>query len=60
MALIEACQEKEREFADVVKLARTQLQDAVPITLGRAFGAFADAFARDRWRLAKWPSGFGS
>ncbi len=25
----------------------------MPITLGRAFGAFADAFARDRWRLAK-------
>ena len=36
-----------------MKLARTQLQDAVPITLGRAFGAFADAFARDRWRVAK-------
>jgi len=53
VALIEACQAKELEFADVVKLARTQLQDAVPITLGRAFGAFADAFARDRWRLAK-------
>jgi aspartate ammonia-lyase len=53
IALIETCQGKEREFADVVKLARTQLQDAVPITLGRAFGAFADAFARDRWRLSK-------
>jgi aspartate ammonia-lyase len=51
--LTESCQQKEREFADVVKLARTQLQDAVPITLGRAFGAFADAFARDRWRVAK-------
>ncbi len=51
--LTESCQRKEQEFADVVKLARTQLQDAVPITLGRAFGAFADAFARDRWRVAK-------
>jgi len=51
--LTESCQQKEREFAGVVKLARTQLQDAVPITLGRAFGAFADAFARDRWRVAK-------
>ena len=51
--LTESCQGKEKEFADVVKLARTQLQDAVPITLGRAFGAFADAFARDRWRIAK-------
>lgn len=53
VGLVEACQEKEREFADVVKLGRTQLQDAVPLTLGRAFGAFADAFARDRWRVFK-------
>jgi aspartate ammonia-lyase len=29
------------------------LQDAIPITLGRAFGAHAEAFARDRWRIAK-------
>jgi aspartate ammonia-lyase len=51
--LVEACQEKERAFAGVVKLGRTELQDAVPTTLGRSFGAFADAFARDRWRVAK-------
>lgn len=51
--LVESLQRKERAFAGVVKLARTQLQDAVPITLGRTFGAYADAFARDRWRIAK-------
>ena len=29
------------------------MQDAVPITLGQEFGAFAEAIARDRWRLFK-------
>lgn len=44
-------QKKEKEFSGVIKLARTQLQDAVPISLGQEFGAFAQAIARDRWRL---------
>lgn len=51
--LLEALQEKERAFADIPKLGRTQLRDAVPMTLGREFGAWASAIARDRWRLAK-------
>ncbi|NSW84005.1 MAG: aspartate ammonia-lyase [Syntrophothermus sp.] len=51
--LQEALQEKEREFAHIIKLGRTQLQDAVPITLGQEFGAYAQAIARDRWRLYK-------
>jgi aspartate ammonia-lyase len=51
--LLESLQEKEREFADVVKLGRTQLRDAVPITLGREFGAYAGAISRDRWRVFK-------
>lgn len=46
-------QRKEKEFADIIKLGRTELQDAVPITLGAEFGAFAEAFARDRWRTFK-------
>jgi len=46
-----ALQEKENEFRSIIKLGRTQLQDAVPITLGEEFGAFAQAIARDRWRL---------
>ena len=53
IALLEACQAKEREFAGVVKLGRTELRDAVPLTLGREFGAWAGALGRDRWRLAK-------
>ncbi len=44
-------QEKEEEFKGIVKLGRTQFQDAVPVTLGQEFGAWAQAFARDRWRL---------
>ncbi len=48
-----AFQEKERSFAGILKLGRTEMQDAVPISLGQEFGAYAEAFARDRWRLYK-------
>jgi aspartate ammonia-lyase len=34
-------------------MGRTELQEAVPMTLGGEFGAFAEAFARDRWRTFK-------
>ncbi len=46
-----AFQDKEAAFAHILKLGRTEMQDAVPITLGQEFGAFAEALARDRWRL---------
>jgi aspartate ammonia-lyase len=49
----EALQAKELEFKDVVKLGRTQMQDAVPMTLGMEFGAWSEAIARDRWRIFK-------
>lgn len=48
-----ALQAKEADFADVLKCGRTQLQDALPVTLGQEFGAWAQAVARDRWRLYK-------
>jgi aspartate ammonia-lyase len=48
-----AFQRKEKEFAGIVKLGRTEMQDAVPMTLGAEFSAFAEAFARDRWRTFK-------
>ena len=51
--LLQAFQDKEREFAGVVKLGRTELRDAVPVTLGREFGAYAGAIMRDRWRVSK-------
>ncbi len=44
---------KENEFEDIKKLGRTELMDAVPITLGQEFGSYAQAIARDRWRLYK-------
>jgi len=48
-----ALQEKERQFAGLLKVGRTQLQDAVPVTLGQEFAAWAEAVARDWWRLYK-------
>jgi aspartate ammonia-lyase len=48
-----ALQEKEEEFSHILKVGRTQLQDAVPVTLGQEFGAWAQAIARDRWRIYK-------
>jgi aspartate ammonia-lyase len=48
-----AFQEKEKEFAAIVKPGRTEWQEAVPITLGAEFSAFAEAFSRDRWRTFK-------
>ena len=53
VGLTEAFQQKEKKFAHVVKVGRTQLQDAVLTTLGREMSAYADAFARDRWRVYK-------
>ncbi len=52
-ALQSAFQDKEREFAGVVKMGRTELQDAQPMTLGAAFSAHAEALSRDRWRVFK-------
>jgi fumarate hydratase class II len=39
--LAESLERKAREFADVVKLGRTHLQDATPITVGQEFGGWA-------------------
>lgn len=40
--LADAFQRKADEFADVVKVGRTCLQDAVPLTLGQEFGGYAE------------------
>jgi aspartate ammonia-lyase len=40
-----------REFADVLKMGRTQLQDAVPMTLGQEFSAYAVMLNEDEERL---------
>ena len=52
-ALQGAFQRKEKEFAAVVKIGRTEMQEAVPVTLGFEFSAFAEAIGRDRWRTFK-------
>ncbi len=44
---------KGREFADVLKIGRTQLQDAVPMTLGQEFAGFATTLREDYDRLAE-------
>ncbi|MBN1546295.1 MAG: aspartate ammonia-lyase [Syntrophaceae bacterium] len=48
-----AFQEKEKAFGHLVKVGRTEMQEAVPITLGAEFSAFAEAISRDRWRTYK-------
>ena len=42
---------KSTEFALVIKVGRTQLQDAVPMTLGQEFGGFSTTLGEDRERL---------
>ena len=49
--LKDALAKKEKEFHSVVKMGRTQMQDAVPIRLGSEFGAYNKAISRDLSRL---------
>ncbi len=49
--LIAAFREKADEFAHVIKMGRTQLQDAVPMTLGQAFEAIATTLEEEIDRL---------
>ncbi len=44
---------KAEEFHDVLKMGRTQLQDAVPMTLGQEFGTYARMLAEDEARLGE-------
>lgn len=49
--IIEAFRAKGHEFADVIKMGRTQLQDAVPMTLGQEFEAYAATLEEDISKL---------
>jgi len=49
--LNEALLAKEKEFHNIIKMGRTQMQDAVPIRLGAEFGAYSRAISRDIRRL---------
>lgn len=44
---------KESEYSNVLLTGRTEMQDALPITLGQVFASWAGASERDRWRLNK-------
>ena len=50
-SLADALEEKEREFADLVKAGRTHLMDAVPVTLGQEFGGYAAQMRLGRERV---------
>src|SRR5450631_542846 len=47
----DAISAKAKEFKDVVKIGRTHLQDAVPLTIGQEFGGWASLLDRDIKRL---------
>lgn len=51
--LYKALSEKADEFDDVIKMGRTQMQDAVPIRLGQEFRAYSEAIRRDLARLER-------
>ena len=45
-------EDKAKQFAHIIKMGRTHLQDAVPIRLGQEFEAYSRALARDMKRIA--------
>lgn len=49
--LIQELEKKAIDFDDVLKMGRTQLEDAVPIRLGQEFGAYAEALKRNYERI---------
>ena len=51
-----SCRAKATEFNDVVKLGRTHLQDAVPMTLGQEFEAYAVQMKKSAERLERTQS----
>ncbi len=52
-ALQTALAEKGAEFSDVIKMGRTQLQDAVPMTLGQEFEAWSVTVGEDICRVSE-------
>lgn len=54
LSLAEAFAQKAQEFGEILKLARTHLQDATPMTLGEEFHAFSTALRQEAARI--WPA----
>ncbi len=50
-SLAESFHKKAEEFAEIIKIGRTQLQDAVPMTLGQEFDSYAATLAEEIERL---------
>lgn len=48
-----AFEQKAKQFKNVVKLARTHMQDAVPITLGQEFGSYAEVIVQHRLEIIR-------
>ena len=57
-ALAKSFRAKQRQFSSVIKMGRTQLQDAVPMTMGQTFGAFATAIENETAKLDTAAKGF--
>ena len=51
--LRDALDAKAKEFADVVKIGRTHLQDATPLTVGQEFSGWVSLLDRDGTRIAQ-------
>src|SRR5271165_4265551 len=51
-ALRDALEAKRKEFADIVKIGRTHLQDATPLTVGQEFSGWVSLLDRDGTRIA--------
>ncbi|MGO5051070.1 aspartate ammonia-lyase [Lachnospiraceae bacterium LCP25S3_G4] len=49
--LVDSLMEKSKEFDSILKMGRTQLEDAVPMRLGQSFHAYATMLERDRQRM---------
>ncbi|HCX99425.1 MAG TPA: aspartate ammonia-lyase, partial [Bacteroidales bacterium] len=49
--LVDSFRKKAKEFSHVIKMGRTQLQDAVPMTLGQSFEAYAVTLSEEILRL---------
>lgn len=49
--LIKSLGDKATDWRDIIKMGRTQLQDAVPMTFGQEFGAFSNSIRKDKDNL---------
>lgn len=52
-ALHDALQKKAREFKKIIKVGRTHLMDAVPISLGQEFSGYVEQLRQDRERIVR-------